>query len=589
MPTADELIGKLRSPDAFPHPVTAVEIVETHISWVLLTGRFAYKIKKPVDFGFLDFSTLRKRLVMCREEVRLNRRTAAELYLDVVAIVPRDDGAVAVGPSVLVPAQTAALPAEPIEYAVKMRQFDQRELFDRRLRDGRLTDADVDDLADRVALFHRSIDVLPSDAPYGTPEILRAAMEDNFATLRDTVPQLPPATPPPADSSDSPQASRPPLADRLRTLEQWHAAAFPRLAPVVQRRRDNGFVRECHGDLHLRNIVRLPEGVRMFDCIEFNPAFRWIDVLDDVAFAVMDFADHRRWDWGFRLLNRYLEHTGDYEHLQILPFYICYRSLVRAKVAALRWRQQVPEQLQTRAEGRETATGGAGASASAKQPHRFRRGGHGSGMRLDPDDAFEQAAAVAEYVDLALRARRPSAPRVVVLCGVSASGKSTCGQRLLENLRLIRIRSDVERKRLFGLPRDAHSGSRLNAGIYAPSATEQTYARLHALAAKILDADFGVLVDATCLQRWQRLRFQELAARRRIPFHIVWLDTPPEECRRRLRAREDQVSEATLEVLEQQLASFEPFDPSETPHVVRVLPETPAEEVLRSLRLPADS
>ena len=338
--------------------ITALRLphVDTHISCVLFDHGVAYKIKKAVRFPFLDFSTLAKREFYCREELRLNGRLAPSIYLDVVPITG----------SVGAPVIGGSGPA--IEYAVKMREFDQDGLLSRAIERDELTTERVDELAGVVAEFHTQTAVAAGGTPYGEPAVILKDARDNFAALGG-----------------------------VDALRDWTEREAKRCARVFEARKRDGFIRECHGDLHLGNIALVDNRVTLFDCIEFNPAMRWIDVMSDVAFVVMDLRDRRRGDLAARFLNTYLERTGDYAGLEVLRFYVVYRAMVRAKVAAL-----------------------AG-----------------------------QSAGVDSYVGLATRETAPAQPSIVITHGVAGSGKSTRARALVD-AGAVAIRSDVERHRLFG-------------------------------------------------------------------------------------------------------------------------------------------
>ena len=279
-------------------------VEETHISWVLLTGRDAYKIKKAVNLGFLDFSTLQARQFYCGEELRLNRRLAPELYLDVIAI----SGS----------AEQPVLGGNPaIEYAVHMRRFAEAGMMDRMLARGLVTPAHIDKLAAVIASFHKTLSPAAVDSPYGASAEIAKAAEQNFAAL----PQLLGAP------------------DDLAMLETVRAASASELAacePLFRQRVAAGWVRECHGDLHLGNIVLLNDVPTPFDCIEFSPALRWIDVISEIGFTVMDLLRRGQPQLAWRLLNAYLEITGDFSGVGVLRFYLGYRAMVRAKIAAIR-------------------------------------------------------------------------------------------------------------------------------------------------------------------------------------------------------------------------------------------------------------
>lgn len=487
----EPLIHDLLNPRCYPEPVSTVEVLETHISWVLLAGEHAYKIKKPVDLGFLDFSTLEKRHHACREELRLNRRLAPDLYLDVRAILANGQ----------LPCFGDETTPGAVEYAVRMRRFAQEARLDHQLEAGLLTASDMDALAGRVAQFHEQIPGAGDDSPYGEPPAVHATVRENFAQIE------------PLLSSETERHT-------LRSAAAMAERSFTTVHGALTRRKADGCIRECHGDLHLANLARLSSGITAFDCIEFNPALRWIDVISEAAFLVMDLHHRGRMDFAFRFLNAYLQITGDYESVAVLPYYLAYRAMVRAKVAAIESGQK---------------------NRSHDIPHR------------------EYQA----YVELAQRLGNPSTGAVILTHGLSGSGKTWVSQGLLELLPAIRVRSDVERKRLFGLGADAPSRSAVDDGLYTAAANERTYARLAALARLIAGAGYPALVDATFLDQNRRRSFVELADTLGVPFAIVDCRAPEPLLRRRITARSGDASEADLTVLERQLRGYEGLSESE--------------------------
>lgn len=504
-----QLLAALSRPAVFGPGCGRVERLETHISCVFLTGHFAYKIKKAVNFGFLDFTTLAKRRHFCEEELRLNRRLAPALYLDVVSITGSVDAPILGGDG----------PA--LEYAVKMREFPQDALASRLVARGELSPADIDALAEKVAAFHSASGVAPRDGAFGAPdEILRVAQQ-NFAQIR---PHLE-------------MTERNELEELLAWTEREHAA---RRSALV-RRREEGFVRECHGDLHLNNIARIDGELTIFDCIEFNPSMRWIDVMSEVAFTLMDLHYRGRVDLARRFLNAYLERTGDYAGLAVLRLYLVYRALVRAKIARLR-----AAQLE--------------ASAARR-------------------------ALLAEYrahVTLARSYAQSSHPALVVTHGLAGCGKTTLSQALLEAIGAVRARSDVERKRLHGLGALERGGNGIDRGLYAAEATEATYRELGALAREIVGAGLVAIIDATFLKRWQRDQFRDLAAELGVAFVIVDFLASATTLRRRIAERAAKSSDASdgdLAVLDHQLRSREPLAPEEQAFVVAYDAEAPLERV----------
>jgi aminoglycoside phosphotransferase family enzyme/predicted kinase len=469
-PPADALVSALAR-------VLRAELIETHISWVLLTGDHAYKVKKPVRLPFVDYGTLDARRHFCEEEVRLNRRLAPSLYLGLSRITgthgaPELDG-----------------PGPVLEYAVRMRRFAPGALLGEQLAAGTLTTADVDKLAARLADFHRtSTPALPADG-FASADRRRAAA---LAAL----------------DGASPAASQ---AEQAR-LGAWLAGEATALAPLWIARLAGGHVRECHGDLHLDNLVSLNGEVAAFDCIEFEPAFRWIDVLDDIAFTVMDFDARGRQDLAFRLLNAWMDLTGEHDAVPALRFSVVYRALVRAQVARLR---------------------GAGHEAAARR-----------------------------YLDSALSWTRPGQAHLFITHGLPGSGKTFHSQRLLESVGAIRVRSDVERKRLFGLGMLEDSRAK-GLDLYSEAVTARTYDRLFAIARPALRAGYPVILDAAFLRRQERDRAHALARELGVPFGIVDCIAPLPLLRERLQARKGDASEADIAVLERLHAVAQPLEQDE--------------------------
>jgi aminoglycoside phosphotransferase family enzyme/predicted kinase len=490
MDSQQRLIAALHDPRRYPHAADRIEVIETHISWVLLAGDYAYKIKKALNLGFLDYSTLDKRRSCCDEELRLNRRTAPDLYLDTIPIGGSPDAPV-----------FGAQPA--IEYAVRMRRFGSAALMDRLLLQGKIAARHIDSLAATIARFHEGSPRTTSDSAFGTPAAVNAAAMQNYEQLRALLPGK---------------------ADReiIVRLEAATAAEFAECKGIFEQRHAQGFVRECHGDLHLGNIVLQGDEPVPFDCIEFNPSLRWIDVMDELAFPVMDLLHRDHADLAWRLLNAYLEASGDYGGLPVLRFYLAYRAAVRAKVCAIR-------------------------AAQADIPKR---------------EAKDELAACRSYLSLARHCLEQYSPALIITHGLPGSGKTTFSQLALQQLGAIRIRSDVERKRLFGL--GMLESSRANVGdIYSPEATQRTYARLLELARESLAAGYIVIVDAAFLKREERESFHALAQSLSVPFAIASLYAKEGALRERIRQRRNDASEADVAVLEKLRAMQEMLAPEE--------------------------
>ena len=480
------LIRAMLNPAVYGHAVTRVRLIETHISWVLLTGAFAYKLKKPVSLGFADFSTLEKRRAACDEELRLNKRLASRMYLGVVPIYGSVDE-----PKLFDS-------GDVIEYAVKMRQFPDDNRLDRFIDDGRLNDDMVQDLAREVAEFHSRVPIAGPGQHAQESERRFADIEDNFETINRLY----------GDRAD---------AKLLQALREWSLDSLIENGDRFRKRRGDGFVRECHGDMHLANMAYMDDKVTIFDALEFNPELRWIDVMSEVAFVIMDLLHHERPDLASVFLSTYLESTGDYEGLALLRHFLVYRAMVRAKVSAIRASQETAD-----------------------------------------DDARRKALEdTGVFIDLAGRCMDYGGDSfMLITCGVSGSGKTLLSGRLVGQLDAIRIRSDVERTR-----HPAPDGDR-----YSRAARNHIYERLESCADKILAAGLAVIVDATFLDRRQRTRFWNLANEYSVPFCILCPVAPREELKRRVTARQaagTDASEATVPVLERQLEDMDPLSSAE--------------------------
>jgi aminoglycoside phosphotransferase family enzyme/predicted kinase len=498
----EALVESLRDPNRYPHPVDRIHVVETHISWVILTGQFAYKIKKPVNLGFLDFTTLDARRHFCEEEVRLNRRLEPDLYLGVVNIT---DGAS--GP-------TLSGAGRVLDYAVKMRQFQEQGLLDRVQARGELLPAHVDALARQIARFHLNCHCAATGSALGSPSHITQPAMQNFAQI--------------AALLGSCASAGHGAIERLR---QWTEERGLALGGEFERRQRAGFVRECHGDLHLGNAFIENGAIHIFDCIEFSEDLRWIDVMSEIAFMVMDLAHRNHPDLARRFLNAYLEATGDYAGLDCLTYYLVYRAMVRAKITLIRKSQ--PD---------------VGPAEKA----------------LDTTD-FDHLVRLAEEFSAARRTW------LTITHGVAGSGKSHFAQQIVESAGAIRIRSDVERKRLQGLAPETSSSSGLGEGAYAPVHTQATYRRLSELSGTVLDAGWPVVVDAAFLERWQRDLIAGVARGRNVPYMVLDLAAPPAVLAERIRSRSAEgldPSEATADVLEHQLGRLTPFGLDELPHVI---------------------
>jgi aminoglycoside phosphotransferase family enzyme/predicted kinase len=484
------------------HSVSQPQLIETHVSWVILTGKYAYKIKKPVNFGFLDFSTLEKRKHFCEEELRLGQQFAAEIYLTIVPITgtlnhPQINGT---GPI--------------LEYAIKMLEFPQENLLSTLLKQGRLTENIIDQLSTLIAEFHKKTPVAAKESRFGQPNEVHAPTKQNFEQI-------------------APLLTKPDDIKQLKRLETWSEQQFKHFHRLFQARKNQGFIRDCHGDLHLANIIFYNNKPILFDRLEFNEDFRWTDVIADLAFLVMDLTEKKQTGFANQLVNTYLHYTEDYAGLALLPYYLVYRAVVRAKIALFRLKHE----------------------------------------KLSSEEEKEIQNAYYNFINLAESYTQLTKPSLIITYGFSGSGKTTVAKACVKYCGAIQINSDIIRKRLFDIPLHGRSHSNLNSGIYTVEATKETYKKLADLAEIIVKAGFTVIVDASFLQHSQRTYFYSLAKRMKIPFYILHCQVNDTEIEQRIKHRLNnpkRISEADLSILTEQKKNNEPLTSLEEEHVLLI-------------------
>ena len=484
------LVDALMTPAAFEHPVSSVELIETHISWLILADDFVYKIKKPITLDFLDFGDLERRRFFCEEEIRLNKPFAPDIYLDVVPI-HIEDGQPRFGAG-----------GEAIEYAVRMRRFDNDMRLDVQLERGNLSVEDMKELGRNIAGRHAGAEHVDTSERDRVVTLAKEFIWDNFAALEKF-----------ADETG------------LNALREWTTLELESVEELLWERFDDGYVRDCHGDLHLGNLVRLPDGITTFDCIEFSTDLRHIDVVADIAFLIMALVERGRHDLAAHFLNRYLECTGDYGSVRLLSLYFVYRCLVRAKVAAIRSQERDSE-----------------------------------------DEREADLDEMRRYCEMAGRQISERVPILLVMSGLSGSGKTRLSGRLMAAMPAIRVRSDLERKRMSGLAEDEPSDSDIDSGIYTKDASQRVYEYLCETAEVILNAGHHAILDAAFLHQSDRERAIAVAANCEAPCVLVAVDAPVEILRERVQRRAGKAadaSEAGQEVLEHQLATAEAITASE--------------------------
>lgn len=482
---------------AFPHEVGDIQILETHISWIILTGPFAYKLKKSVKFDFVDYSTLNRRKHFCEEEVKLNRRYASEVYLGVVPVFRTEKG-IRFGDE---HESVAGRESTTIEHAVKMHQFPHDSIFANQLQSPDSTCADVEHFGKDIGKFHAAIELAPPTLPVVQPKRMFQDARDNFTSLATNF------------------ATHEKLT-QIDELAKWTSSQFVQLADLMLQRLKSGKVRRCHGDLHTKNIIKLDNRLVPFDGIEFNEALQWNDLVSEIAFPVVDLISRGRSDLGWRLFNGWLEFTGDYGSLPLLRYYLVYRAMVRAKVTALNPKNRLAERCDN----------------DSKEHNPF-------AAEAGPWDKYFRAA---RQIAFTIK------PFLWITHGLSGSGKTTKANRVVEKLGGIRIRSDVERHRL--------AKSLDISSEYAAPMNENVYLHLKEMARLGIKSEIPTIVDATFLQRKRRDEFKRLARELDVPFGILHCQETIDELKKRIKNRRDDASEATCRVLEEQLGNQEPLE-----------------------------
>lgn len=510
-----ELAVGLSRPDAYAHPVSVVDVRQTHISVVFLAGDFAYKIKKPVNFGFLDFTRLEDRHRLCLEEVRLNRRLAPSVYLGVVPVVR--------GPRGL----TMAGDGDPIEWAVQMRRLPDRATLLAMMERGELAQEHLQAVAARIAAFHRTADRGAHIASLGKFDVVAGNARENFAQSASEVGLTVSTT----------------VFGELQALTE---ASLSSLRPLIDSRAERGVPCDGHGDLRLEHIYLFPDeppsgDLVIIDCLEYTERFRFADPVADMAFAVMElgFAGHA--DSARTFAEAYFRRSGDDEGRRLLPFYVAYRSIVRAKVRGFELREaEIPperrEQSMTRAKAHYLLALGI----------------------------------------LAMPSRRPA---LVLVGGLPGTGKSTLARALGERAGFEVIRSDVVRKEIAGRLVEESTGSAWRSGLYADEWTRRTYDEVRRRAEKSLFEGKRVIIDASFGRETLRVDLLDAARRLAVPAVLFICDAPRDMVHARLAGRRDDASDADVMVYEAARQAWESFGP-ETQRVVAPLDAVTAEGAL---------
>ena len=495
-----KLIDFLKLPASYPHRPRRVLLRQTHISWVFLASPFVFKVKKPINLGFLDFSTLEKRHHFCQRELELNRRLCPDVYLDVLPIYKTASNF------------SFKTKGKIAEYCLKMKELPSGWFLRELLAERRVGESEINRIISRLRRFYGSQTPTREIEKWGRPEKLKISTDENFAQVE-------------------PFVGRKISAAAFAAIRRFTNEFYVRNEKLFRRRMQQHRIRDCHGDLHLDHIHLTPKATTIFDCIEFNDRFRFIDIANDVAFLAMDFDLEGRSDLGNLFLRNCAGEFHDSEMLKLSDFYKCYRALVRGKVESIQ------------------------------------------AISMKPAKAGKHAKAAVRYFRLALRyAVSGSEPLLLAVIGRVGTGKSTVARALGNELSWPVFSSDQIRKTLAGVRLTRRTPSKKRAEVYSRQMTTRTYRELLARGVIAAKTQGGAIVDATFASAAKRELLRQKCEKAHLPFQAVELEVDPGEIERRLRARNKSVgviSDARLEDLEKLLAAYE--TPSQlSPNLIRV-------------------
>lgn len=482
-----QLILSMMEPGFYDHETGDIKLIQTHISYVILTGKYAYKIKKPVKYDFLDFSTLTKREYFTHLELKLNVKYSPEIYLEVKKIY------VANGKYSFKPRE------EIVEYCLVMREFPQNALFSQLFDRGALTNDIMKALGKEIARIHLQSSKAPEN--YGSINLIRQTGIENY------------------------QESLPFIGDiitrqSLQNIRNYIESFIASHKEIFSQRIDDNKISDCHGDLHLNNLCYFNDKIHAFDCIEFNSDFRFIDRIYDTAFIFMDLIYRGNKELAFSFINSYLTETGDYTGALLLPLYSCYRAMIRGKVYAY--------------------------------------------MTNDPAIPLENKTNSKEksktFYNLAEKFTHRSKGKIFLMMGLSGSGKSTVATYLAAKAGAIHLRSDAIRKNLAGIALYEKAPEE----IYSKEMSEKTYSKMKDLGIVLSTHGFNVVLDAKYDLKLLRDKIKTDCKKAGIKFSIIYCLASVETIRARLRSRKNDISDATVGLLDTQIQTMEIPDESET-------------------------
>lgn len=511
--THPDLVDAMSRPEFYPHRPETVDLVQTHISFIFIAGDYVYKVKKAVNFGFLNFTTVQKRRFYCAEEIRLNRRLAPEIYLKTIEIRQGVDGHLHLGQK-----------GRIVDYAVVMKRIPLDRMLIKLLIEGKVGLDLMDSIAARLVKFHRTAETNERINSIGGIKTVKKNHDENF----DQTPKYIGIT----------------ITKEKYALIKSYANQFlDKQRTLLEQRVRNHRIRDCHGDLHLEHICLDNGNIVIFDCIEFNKRFRYVDVAAEVAFLAMDL-DYRGYPEHARaFIKAYVKHSGDHEVERLTDFYKCYYAYVRGKVMSFRMDDR-------------------------------------SLNKKDQEEAIQTAA---RYFDLASSyAARLEKPTLILISGLVGTGKSALAANLSPLLRAEIIRTDILRKEILHIPTTEHRYENFGTGIYSDEMSGKTYAKALKLAEQRLKVGDSVMIDASYKRKAERLKAKETAERMGASFLMIECICPEDIIKRRLQerlAKADEPSDGTWEIYHAQKNDFDPFDETEKKWHIMVRTDGPLDSI----------
>jgi len=485
------IIDALLNPDAYDENVKNIRLVQTHISWIFLTGKHVYKVKKPVDFGFLDFTTLEKRKFFCKKELELNKRLASDMYIEVVPINQ-------LGGKIKIKGD-----GDPVEYAVKMKELPQETMMLKLLEKGSVNNRMIDRIAKIISDFHFKAKTI-------NHSYVKYVWEENFNQVR-------------------PFIDRTIDKNQFDFIEKTIQQFLINNKLLFEKRIKEGKIRDCHGDLHSGNIF-IAEKIYIFDAIEFNEKFRSIDVASEIAFLSMDLDFHNREDLSKYFVEKYIEYSKDYGIKKLLDFYKCYRAYVRGKVNNFKLNDK----------------------------------------NISDKEKIESEREAKKYFDLAFSYSKRLSPKLVIMCGLTGSGKSNVSKNIAKIIKGKIIRSDVVRKELGGISSSEHKFDDYKSGLYSKEFTDKTYIEMINISRETLSKGISCVIDATFSKKKYRKEASNLAKEFNLPFFIVECTCPEHVIKNRLekRIKGKSISDGRWEIYLDQKKDFEFIESDEKEHIV---------------------